>query len=85
MATTEEELKSFSQFVQQRLDNGESADLPLAEHFDLWMIQNPGDEAYREDVAAINASVNDFLNGERGSPAGEDSRRLREEFGIGQE
>ncbi|MGZ0170026.1 MAG: hypothetical protein ACKVHE_10755 [Planctomycetales bacterium] len=85
MATTEEDLKSFSQFVQQRIDNEEATDSSLPELFDLWMLQNPTDESYLEDVAAINASINDFMNGERGTPAGEDSRRLREEFGISPE
>lgn len=82
MSTTEEDLKSFSQFVQQKIDNGEVSDSNLPELFDLWMIQNPTDESYLEDVAAINASINDFMSGDRGTPAGEDSRQLRKEFGI---
>lgn len=85
MSTTEEDLKSFSQFVQQKIDDGEVSDFNLQELFDLWMLQNPTDESYLEDVAAINASINDFMNGDRGTPAGEDSRQLREEFGISPE
>jgi hypothetical protein len=85
MSSTEEDLKSFSQFVQQKLDNGEVSDSNLPELFDLWMLQNPAAETYLEDVAAVNASINDFMNGDRGTPAGEDSRQLREEFGISPE
>jgi hypothetical protein len=43
------------------------------------------DESYLEAVAAVNCSINDFINGDRGTPACEDSRKLREEFGIGPE
>jgi len=33
-------------------------------------------------IAAINASIDDYHRGERGTPAGEHSRQLREELGI---
>ena len=46
------------------------------------MLQNPSEADYAEDVAAVNASINDFMNGERGTPAGEHSRELCREFGI---
>jgi hypothetical protein len=62
-----------------------SSELKLPELFDLWMLQNPTDVDYAENVAAINASINDFMNGERGTPAGEHSRELREEFGFSDE
>ena len=80
MATTEDDLKSFNQFVRERI--GDDSDLKLPELLDLWMLQNPTDDDYTENVAAINASINDFMNGERGTPAGEHSRELREEFGF---
>ena len=83
MATTEEELKSFSQFVREHAEG--DADSRLRELFDLWMLQHPADETFAEDVAAINASINDFVNGERGTPAGEHSQQLRAEFGISNE
>jgi hypothetical protein len=37
------------------------------------------------NVAAINASINDFMKGERGTPAGEHSRELREQYGLSEE
>jgi hypothetical protein len=82
MATTADDLKSFSEFVQQH-GGSDDADSRLPELFDLWMLQNPSDDAYAEDVAAVNASINDFIGGERGTPAGEHSQQLRTEFGIG--
>ena len=81
MATTEEDLKSFNQFVQQRLSTQET-EPPLAELFDLWMLENPDSADYAENVAAINTSIEDFKKGHRGRPAGETSRELRREFGI---
>ena len=81
MGTTEEDLKSFTQFVHERLHDGDRA-LRLTELFDLWMIESPDEMAYAENVAAINASIADFKCGERGTPAGEHSRLLRKEFGI---
>lgn len=84
MATTEEDLKSFTQFVHERLDT-EDRELRLAELFDLWMIEHPDDAAYAENVAAINASIADFNNGQRGTPAGEHSGQLRRELGIREE
>lgn len=78
MSTIENDLKSFTEFVQ----NSQSSNRTLPELFDLWMLENRTDEDHAENVAAVNASINDFLNGERGTPAGEHSRQLRDEFGI---
>jgi len=78
MATTERELESFLQFARQRLGK----DISLDELFDLWRSENPSDELYSENVAAIAASIEDFNRGERGAMAGEHSAELRREFGI---
>jgi hypothetical protein len=80
MATTEDDLKRFSQFVHDQMRN--NTELQLPELFDLWMLQNASTDDYAENVAAINASIGDFLNGDRGTPAGEHSRELRREFGV---
>jgi len=84
MGTTADDLRSFNQFVLEHCSNDDSASR-LPELFDLWMLQNPSDEAYAEDVAAINSSINDFMTGERGTPAREHSQDLRNEFGLGDE
>jgi hypothetical protein len=78
MPTTQDELKSFTEFVLQH----EDSDLALPDLFDLWMLENRPADVRAEDVAAVNASINDFLSGERGTPAGEHSRQLRDEFGM---
>jgi len=79
--TTKEQLQSFNDFVAQRSATG-SAELKLPDLFDLWVFETMGDAEYAENVAAVNASINDFLNGERGTPAGQHSEKLRQEFGI---
>ena len=70
---------SHSSFV---IGPKQDAELQLPELFDLWLLQNPKADDHAENVAAVNASINDYLNGERGTPAGEHSRELREEFGV---
>ena len=77
MPRAQNELKSFTEFVLRH----EDSDLTLADLFDLWMLENPPAEVRAEDIAAVNASISDFLSGERGTPVGEHSRQLRDEFG----
>lgn len=81
MATTEDDLKNFTQFVLDNISDIED-DSRLPELFDLWMLQNPRPDDYADNAAAINASIDDYLNGERGTPAGQHSQQLREEFGF---
>jgi hypothetical protein len=51
------------------------------EHFDQWR-EDPSDEQYAENVAAILASYQDYKNGKTGTIAGEHSAELRREFGA---
>lgn len=71
-------------FARQRLGNG-GTELSLDELFDLWRAENASDELYAENVAAVNAAVQDFRCGDRGTPAGEHSDQLRREFGVASE
>jgi len=80
MATAQQELERFTQFVLHRLGAGEGQ-ASLDELFDLWRHENPSDELYAENVAAIAASIGDFKRGERGTIAGEHSAELRRQFG----
>lgn len=81
MTTTEQDLASFSSFVRQRIESG-LRDVTIDELFDQWRGENPSDELYAENVAAIQASIQDFKRGERGTVAGEHSAQLRREFGV---
>ncbi|HEX4141908.1 MAG TPA: hypothetical protein VHY91_00020 [Pirellulales bacterium] len=78
--TAQQELARFSQFVQHRLSDG-AGDASLDELFDPWRHENPSDEHYSQNVAAIAASIDDFKRGDRGSIAGEHSAQLRRQFG----
>jgi len=84
VTTTERELESFTVYVMQHLEREDSL-LSIDELFDQWRAENPSDALYAENVAAINASIQDFNHGERGTVAGEHSHQLRREFGIGEE
>ena len=52
----------------------------MDELYDLWRRQNPDPDEDAENVAAVNAAIQDYENGDRGRPAGELSRKLREEL-----
>ena len=84
MATTEKDLENFTIFVKQRIAGGD-AEASIDELFDQWRLENPSGVLYAENVAAINASIEDFQNGERGTPAGQHSGELRKEFGLSKE
>lgn len=83
MATAEQELASFTSYARQIIDSGQR-DVSIDELFDQWRAENPSDEQYAENVAAIQASIEDFKNGERGTIAREHSAQLRREFGVGE-
>jgi hypothetical protein len=81
MATAEQDLDSFTSYARHRIESGQR-DLSIDELFDQWRAENPSDEQYAEDIAAIQASIQDFKNGGRGTIAGEHSAQLRREFGV---
>lgn len=78
MSTVESDLTSFHQFAMRQIHTGCSID----ELFDQWRAENPSDELYQENVAAIKASIADFKNGDLGTIAGLDSSELRRQYGL---
>jgi hypothetical protein len=84
MATAEQDLADFTCYVLHKIQAGDR-DISIDELFDQWRAENPTDEQYAENVAAINASIHDYKSGERGTLAGEHSAELRREFGLGGE
>ena len=81
MSTAEQDIDRFTSYARQKIESGER-DLSIDELFDQWRVENPSDEQYAENVAAIQASIQDYKNGERGTIAGEHSAQLRREFGL---
>ena len=81
MATAEQDIASFTSYARLKIESGQ-CDLSIDELFDQWRAENPSDAQYSENVAAIQASIQDFKSGERGTIAGEHSAQLRREFGV---
>ena len=84
MTKTVQELESFTQFARRRLAR-EGPEPSLDELFDLWRIENPSDVDDAENLAAIAGAIDDLRNGDRGRPAGELTRKLRNELGFSDE
>lgn len=48
----------------------------------MWRMENPSDRDDAEDIVALAEAIADFGLGDRGRPAGELSRELREELNL---
>jgi hypothetical protein len=81
MSTAEQDIESFASYARRNIESGQR-DLTIDELFDQWRIENPSDEQYAANVAAVQASIADFKRGERGTLADEHSAQLRREFGA---
>ena len=77
MATSEQDIDNFSQFAKSRLKDA-GADLSLEELFDQWMIENPS----QDDAIAVQASIRDMKNGEKGRDFGDFARDFRQRNGL---
>lgn len=60
------ELAEFHQFIAVQLANGEL--ISPEEALDLWRIQNPSDEQYAEDVAAVQEALDEMAAGKKCIP-----------------
>jgi len=85
MATAEDDLEQFNQFVRERLGSTDRAHVSLVELMEEWQLQHPMDIQQAENVAAVQAAIEDFKNGDRGRPAGEVTRELRESLRTSKE
>jgi len=81
MTMIERDLVSFTNFAQKAIASG-SGDISIDELFDQWRAENPSDALYSENLAAVQAAILDFKNGERGTLVGEHSAQLRQQFGV---
>lgn len=83
MAVTREQIDNFCDFAVRQIEvHGEQT--TIDELFDAWRAQYPTPDEVLENVAAVNASIHDFENGERGRPAGTLSRELRSKLDRGE-
>ena len=81
MATTHEEIDSFSRFAKEKLDQcGE--ELSMEDMFDLWRIENPNPEQLTEDVLAVKVAIRDLNAGDRGVPLDQHLRDVRAKYNL---
>jgi hypothetical protein len=80
---TQEQIESFYRFATERLGNG-GAELSMDELYEEWRFENPTTEEFEENVAAIQASIDDMNRGEKGRDAGEIVRELRQKYNLPQ-
>ena len=78
---TQEQIDSFYRFATEQLANGGS-EKSVDELYDQWRFENLSPEELAENVAAIQASIDDMNNGHTGRDAGEVERELREELKL---
>ncbi len=62
MIVTKQELERFHEFALSRVSSGED-DLTWRQLFELWRLDNPTDEEYAQDVAAIQQSLDAMTEG----------------------
>ena len=76
--TTKEQIDSFYRFATEQLENGGS-EKSVDELYDEWRLENLTPEEVAENVAAIQASIDDMKTGR---DAGEVIRELRDELNL---
>ena len=76
---TQEEINDFTNFALQQIHHG-GTELSMDELYDKWRRENPDPAVCAENVAAVQGAIDDFKNGDRGLPAGELSRELRDKL-----
>jgi hypothetical protein len=76
---THEQINDFANFALDEL-NSNQAELCMDELHDMWRRENPDPADYAENIAAVHVAIDDFKAGDRGRPAGELTRELREEL-----
>ena len=75
------ELREFHRFLGEKLRNG-GAELLPEEVLDQWRELHPEPFDDEDDVAAIQAALDDRANGVKGIPFEEFDREMRREFNL---
>ena len=77
----QDQIDSFYRFATEQLANGGS-DKSVDELYDQWRFENLSPEELAENVAAVQASIDDMNNGHTGRDASEVERELRKELKL---
>ncbi len=78
---TQEQIDSFYRFATEQLGS-DGSEKSVDELYDQWRFENLSPEELSENVAAIQASIDDMNNGHTGRDAGEVERELRHELKL---
>lgn len=78
---TQQQLESFHRFAAEQLRKG-AGELSMGDLVDLWELKNLPADQFDENVAAIQASIDDMLAGEVGRDAVDVLRDLREQLNL---
>jgi hypothetical protein len=79
--TASQELRAFHAFLGEKLSNG-GADLSPEDALDEWRMSHPEAEDCEDDVAAIQAALDDVANGDTGVPFDAFDREFRKQHNI---
>lgn len=79
--TIQEQIESFYRFATEQAVN-EEADMTIDEIFGIWRMANPTPEEFAENVAAIQASIDNMKNGEKGRDASEVIEEIRKRLNL---
>ena len=80
MIVTKQELERFHEFALSRVSSSED-ELTWRQLFELWRIDNPTDEEFAQEVAAIQQSLDAMTDG-RMRPFSEFDAEFRARHGI---
>jgi hypothetical protein len=79
--TTQEQIESFYRFATEQLANGD-ADKSVDDLYDQWRYETELSENMAENVAAVQASIDDMNNGETGRDVCDVIGEMREKFNL---
>jgi hypothetical protein len=79
--TNQEQIDSFYRFASEQLANSGS-NKSVEELYDQWRFENPSPDELAENVAAVQASIDDMNDGHTRRDAGEVERELRDELKL---
>lgn len=77
---TANELREFHRYLTERISSN-SVDLSPEEALEEWRLEHPSDEAFEEDVAAIQEAI-DSLAKDKGQSVAEFDRDFRKRHNI---
>ena len=78
---TQEQIDSFYRFATEQLAN-DGSEKSIDELYDQWRYENLRPEDVAENIAAVQAAIDDMNSGDTGRDAGEVERKLREELNL---